>query len=357
MIPNTKYQRHIYDCAEELHENIKIREGTFLISGGTGLIGSAIIDCLLLMNDEFHTNFKVVALAKGRERAAQRFGEYFDRSDFQFEACDVNEALSDMGEIAYVIHAASNTHPRAYSGDPIGTIRTNVVGTENLLKYAAAHGCKRFVFLSSVEIYGENRGEAEKFGEADLGYLDCNSLRAGYPESKRLGESLCCAYAAVYGTDIVIPRLCRVYGPTMWEDDSKALAQFIRKAAKGEDIILKSQGTQYFSYVHVIDAVKAVFWILDKGKSGEAYNVASQLSDITLLDLAQKLAKIAGTKVVFQLPEKEEEKGYSSATRAVLDNEKLRELGWKENFCIDEGLRTTVEILREMAENFHSQKL
>lgn len=348
MIPNTKFQSSMRDCAEELYRSIEIRRGVFLISGGTGLIGSALVDCLLQMNDEFQTDFKVIALAKGRERAVRRFSEYFERKDFRFAACDVNEPLPDVGEITYVIHAASNTHPMAYSSDPIGTIRTNVVGTENLLKYAAAHGCKRFVFLSSVEIYGESREETERFGEKDFGYLDCNRLRAGYPESKRLGESLCCAYAAVYGMDIVIPRLCRVYGPTMWEDDSKALAQFVQKAVKGEDIVLKSEGTQYYSYIHVIDAVKAVLWILDKGETGEAYNVASRLSDITLRDLANKLAEIAGTGVVFQLPDEKEKKGYSSATRAVLDNRRLLELGWRETFDIDEGLRMTVEILREL---------
>ena len=68
----------------------------------------------------------------------------------------------------YIIHAASNTHPIDYSLDPIGTISSNVIGTNNLLEYGVKHNCNRFVFLSSVEIYGENRGDIEKFDEKDV---------------------------------------------------------------------------------------------------------------------------------------------------------------------------------------------
>ena len=236
-----------------------------------------------------------------------------------------------------------------YISDPIGTIRTNIIGTENMLEYARMHHSKRFVFLSSVEIYGENKGEVESFGEKDFGYLDCNQLRSGYPESKRAGESLCCAYAACYGMDIVIPRLCRVYGPTMWQDDSKALAQFINRAVHNEDVALKSQGQQYYSYIHVLDAAKAIFYILDKGEAGQAYNISSEVSNVKLYDLAHKLAEIAGTKVVFEMPDETEERGYSKATRAILDNKKLKALGWKEMYDIEKGLAETVQVLREVA--------
>lgn len=140
------------------------------------------------------------------------------------------------------MHAASNTHPRAYSTDPIGTITANVQGTYQLLEYAVNHQCERFFFFSSVEVYGENRKDVDKFDESYLGYIDCNTVRAGYPESKRLGESLCNAFFAQKGQDFIIGRFSRVYGPTMSDEDSKAIAQFIKKAVAGEDIVLKSVG-------------------------------------------------------------------------------------------------------------------
>lgn len=348
MIPRNEFRKCIVHCVSELYKNIGIHEGTLLISGASGLIGSTLIDCILEMNDLCSAGFKIIAIARNRKRAMDRLGLYFDRNDFEFISCDINNSIPEMGKADYILHAASNTHPLEYSSDPIGTINTNVIGTENLLEYAIMHHTKRFVFLSSVEVYGEDRDGTKGFSETDCGYLDCIQVRSGYPESKRVGECLCRAYEHKYKMDVVIPRLCRVYGPTMWPDDSKALAQFIKNAVSNENIVLKSNGKQYYSYIHVIDAVKAIFYIMDKGKSGEAYNVSSKLSDVKLIELAEKLSEISGTKVIFNLPQEEESQGYSRATTAILNNEKLRALGWKEEFDIDSGLRTTVRILKSL---------
>ena len=201
---------------------------------------------------------------------------------------------------------------------------------------------ERFLFASSVEIYGENRGDTELFTEDYCGYIDSNTLRAGYPESKRVGEALCQAYAKQRNMDVVIPRLSRVYGPTMKVDDTKALSQFIKKAINKEDIVLKSAGTQYYSYTYVTDAVSALLYCLLCGKSGEAYNISDKESDIHLRDLAAILAEIAGTKVVFDIPDATEQAGYSKATTAVMDSTKIRKLGWKAMVPIREGLRKTV---------------
>ncbi len=114
--------------------------------------------------------------------------------------------------------------------------------------------------MSSVEIYGENVQAVPAFEEGDLGYIDCNTVRAGYPESKRLCESICQAYAAQYQVEFVTGRFSRVYGPTMQADDSKALAQFIRDAVNSRDIVLKSEGKQLYSYTYVADAVSALLF-------------------------------------------------------------------------------------------------
>ena len=187
----------------------------------------------------------------------------------------------------------------------------------------------------------------DKFEESYLGYIDCNTVRAGYPESKRLSESLCNAFSAQNGQDFVIGRFSRVYGPTMGIDDSKAIAQFIRKAAAGEDIVLKSEGNQLYSYTYVVDAAVAALYLLLYGKSGEAYNVADENSEITLKELAGILAEAAGSRVVFELPDAVEKAGYSTATKALLDTKKINELGWRAQTPIKEGLEKTVQILRD----------
>jgi len=350
MWASAKYKESIKATAERIWRECDIKQGRFLVTGATGLIGTALIDCLMMLNDLCHAKYRVVAVAKNRQRAEDRLGIYFARSDFEFVSCDINEGLPEMGKIDYVIHAASNTHPMAYSTDPIGTIRTNVIGTQTLLEYMRCHDGKRFVFLSSVEIYGECRDREQDFSEEDCGYIDCNQLRSGYPESKRLGESLCCAYKNSCSVDFVTARLCRVYGPTMLQEDSKALSQFIKKAVQGEDIVLKSAGQQYYSYIHVLDAVRAILFLLDKGAAGEAYNVAAESSNARLHELAEMLADMVGKKVVYELPEETEQKGYSKAVRAILNSEKLRKLGWRESYDIKSGLEMTVDIMKEISD-------
>lgn len=213
------------------------------------------------------------------------------------------------------------------------------------MDYAVEHGVKRFVFLSSVEIYGENRGDMDVFGEEYLGYIDCNTLRSGYPEGKRLGESMCNAYAKQQGIDFVIPRLSRTYGPGLLETDSKAISQFIHKASAREDIVLKSRGDQLFSYTYAEDAAAAVLFVMLKGESGEAYNVSDAGSVLTLAELAGILVDIAETKVIFELPDELEKAGYSTATKAVLDASKLEALGWSARVHMREGLEKIVKFV------------
>lgn len=320
----------------------KLANKTILLSGATGMIGKCFVDLIMLKNQLSNTNIHIIALSRKEETARERFERYWELPEFAYTSCDINETIPECGKVDFVIHAASNTHPKQYSGDPIGTIASNIIGTKNLLDYAVRYRAEQFCFLSSVEVYGENRGDVEKFDESYLGYIDCNTLRAGYPESKRVGEALCNAYGEAYQLHYVIPRLSRLYGPTMLVSDTKAISQFIRKAADGEDIVLKSEGNQKYSYTFVTDAVNAILQIMLLGINGEAYNVADAESDIELRDLAAILAEIAGKKVVFELPEESERKGYSTATKAMLDAGKLEILGWKAHVHLPEGLRCTV---------------
>ena len=166
-------------------------------------------------------------------------------------------------------------------------------------------------------------------------------MRAGYPESKRCGEALCQAFIKQKGLDIVIPRLTRSFGPTMLMSDTKAISQFIRKSIAGEDIVLKSEGKQYYSYTYVSDAVSGLLTVLLKGECGEAYNIADEKADITLKDLAQCIAEYSNRKVIFELPDELEKAGYSTATKARLDGSKLKSIGWEPKYDIENGIKRT----------------
>lgn len=339
------YQEDIKKCSHLPIDWTKLKNKSVMITGASGLIGSFIIDVLMYSQ----LNCKIYAVGRNQEKAKKRFATYWEDDNFVFVSADINENIElDADRVDYIVHAASNTHPIAYAEDPIGTVTTNVIGTYNLLEFAVKKGTQRVAFLSSVEIYGENRGDCEKFTETYCGYIDCNTMRAGYPESKRAGEALCQAYIKQKNLDIVIPRLPRTYGPTMQMSDSKAIAQFIKKGIAKEDVVLKSEGTQFYSYCYVADSVSGILWCLLEGNCGEAYNIADKQSDVRMKELAKIIADYAGTKVVFDIPDAKERQGYSKATKAVLDSSKLNALGWRANYSIEEGLERTIKILREI---------
>lgn len=327
----------------------KLQGKSIMLSGATGLLGSFFIDVIMEKNISSSLNCKIYALGRNEERAKNRFCKIYDNENFIFIPYDINKSFirGDIGVVDYVLHLASNTHPVQYSNDPIGTIITNIVGLKNLLDFSTDHKSTRFVFASSNEIYGENRGDVEFFNEDYCGYIDSNTMRAGYPESKRCGEALCQAYKVQKGLDIVISRFTRSYGPTMLMSDTKAISQFIKKCIEDENIVLKSKGTQYYSYTYMADAVSGLITILLKGMSGEAYNIADKESDIMLKDLAEIIAEINGKQVVYEIPDEIEAAGYSNATKARLNGCKLQQLGWNPKYNIRTGIKRTIRILKD----------
>ena len=347
MIENKIYQQSVEQVANLQLPWNKFKNKSILITGASGLIGSFLIDVLMYKNSIEKLECKIYAVGRNMERAKKCFSQYWGEHTFSFISHDINSPMLGFGEedVAYIFHMASNTHPVAYATDPITTITSNIIGTKNLLDFAIEHRTERFAFASSNEIYGENRGDVELFDEHYCGYIDCNTLRAGYPESKRCGEALCQAYYKQAGINIVIPRFTRTYGPTMMESDTKAISQFIKKALAGEDIVLKSPGTQLYSYTYVADAVAGALIVLLCGKTGEAYNIADTKSDIMLKDLAEIIANIVGRQVVFEIPDEIEKEGYSTATKARLSGDKIKKIGWKAQYDIYSGVTETLKIL------------
>lgn len=329
-----------------------LKDKSIMLSGATGLLGSFLIDVLLEKNILDNLNCNVYALGRNETKAKERFSKYADDEHLVFIPYDVKQPFvrDDLGNVDYVLHLASNTHPMQYSTDPIGTITTNIIGVQNMLDFAVEHHATRFAFASSNEIYGENRGDVELFDEDYCGYINSNTMRAGYPESKRCGEALCQAYKVQKGLEVVVMRFTRSYGPTMLMSDTKAISQFVKKGIFGEDIVLKSAGMQYYSYQYMADSVSGLLTILLCGNNGEAYNISDEQSDITLKDLAQIIADMNGKKVVFEIPDEIESSGYSTATKAILDGSKLKKLGWQPRYNIHNGIERTIKILKDLNE-------
>lgn len=337
------YQNEL--CNAMPQDLIQLCGKRILITGATGMVGVCLVDMLMRFSKENADSISVVALARDEEKMKRKFGQYLLLPNFSYVIGDINDAVPQIkNKVDIVVHAASNSHPVVYAEDPIGTIKTNVMGLDNLLDYAVKNNVERFLFVSSIEIYGETIGGQERFAEEDCGYINSNTVRAGYPESKRVGEALCQAYRAKYGINVVIARLSRLYGPTMRKDDSKVISQFIRNAVNGENIVLKSRGETVYTYTYIVDAVSALLTILIKGEEGEAYNVADVLSEISIKDLAQTIADYAGTQVVFEEPDEKEKSGYSNVKKSLMSAEKLMRLGWKPLTHLQDGVATTIRL-------------
>ena len=353
-----KYLDEIEKLVNEKTLNFDLlKNKSILITGATGMICSFLVDVLMYRNSKYNDNIKIYIISRTKEKVLKRFNHYEieeysknNKSNLIYIIQNICKPLEVDIPFDYIIHGASNTHPVSYSKDPVGTITTNVLGFYNLLEYSISHTPNRIFLMSTVEIYGENKKDVEEFDENYLGYINCNTVRAGYPESKRVCESLAQAYISKYNMDIVIGRFPRTYGPTMQLEDSKASAQFIKNALNNEDIVLKSEGNQYYSYCYTFDAVSALLKILLDGISGEAYNIADKKSNITLKEFANILANFNNKEVVFELPNDIEKKGFSNATKAIMNADKLKKLGWTMQYDIKNGLIRTLEIMRENSE-------
>jgi len=315
-----------------------LKDKKILITGASGLIGSYLTNYLIYLNKNFNYNIKIFTTSRNKEKLLKKFSP---EDIFIFEQ-DLNKDLNFNENFDYIIHAASNAHPLAYSKNPVETMKTNILGTINLLEMIKNTSCK-FIYISSGEIYGNNQDEIA-FKENDLGLIDTKEFRSCYPESKRAAETLCMAYSKQYEIFTNIIRLCYVYGPTINDENSRADAQFLRNALNKENIVLKSEGLQKRTYCYVSDVISAILYILLNGKNTEVYNVANPNSIITIKEYAKTLSEIADVELKFEIPNEIEKQGYSKAQNSILSAEKLINLGWKPKFNLKEGLKHCYKI-------------
>lgn len=339
------YQNDIFKIFEADLPWEKLTGSNILITGATGLIGGCLVETLM-MNPQ--RDYHVYASGRNEERAQERFKVFTNDKNFHFVKYDVLEPLQCDVNFDFIIHAASYGSPNFFAQKPVEVMKANIYGVANLMEYGLTHGIKRMLYVSSGEIYGE--GDGRVFAEDFSGYVDCTKPRSCYPSSKRAAETLCVSYVAEYGADVVIARPCHTYGPHFTEQDNRVYAQFIRNVLRGEDIVMKSTGEQFRSWCYVVDCVSAFLHILLKGENGQAYNIADPNSNISIRELAEIIAKIGGKKVVTDIPDTDEKRGFNLVSKSVFSIQKLKRLGWHARYNITKGLNNT--ILQEIDTNY-----
>ena len=312
-----------------------------LITGATGLIGSCLVNILMARQPK---DYCVYAMGRNRERLEKLFKDYLTDNHFKILIGDVSKSIDFETSFHYIVHAAGGATPAEFSMRPVEVMISNIVGVYNLMEYGRKHDLKRFLYISSGEVYGE--GDGRIFTEEYSGFVDSMKSRSCYPSSKRASETLCVSYAAEYDVDVVIARPCHIYGPCFTENDDRVYAQFIRNVLREEDIVMKSDGSQFRSWCYVADCVSALLYILFKGKNCQAYNIANESSNISIKELAKLIADLAGRNVITIVPNTKEKQGFNVVTRSVFSTDKLEGLGWKPCVDIISGIETTLSELK-----------
>ena len=231
---------------------------TLFVTGATGLIGQTLIKRVIEFNRNNCGRIKVIASVRNMEKAHGIFGEDNPEEELSYVVSDIcSIPLEDMG-IDYIVHTASNTSSKAFVERPMEIIETAVGGTKRVLELAKINGIRAMAYLSTMEVYGTPSTD-EKIDESHSTNLDTMSVRSCYPESKRMCESICASYQKEYGVPTVVLRLTQTFGPGVQYDDGRVFAEFARCAIEGRDIVLKTKGETKREYLHVDDAVNAIF--------------------------------------------------------------------------------------------------
>ena len=266
-----------------------------LVTGASGFLGGYLTRTLLALYSAGRVEQAVHVLASARSaaKARRQLSDQLDNRHLEILECDLGDpALSDLGELNFVLHAASQASPRFYGSDPVGTILPNAIGTTALLRaLSRSANPAGFLFISSSEVYGSPVGN-EPMTETSYGEVDPVNVRSCYAEAKRFGEALCAAWYQQYRVPTFIVRPFHTYGPGLQEDDGRVFADFAFNVVRGENIRMSSDGSARRAFCYVSDAITGIFTVLLTGEPATAYNVANPSADLSVAELADMLSSL-----------------------------------------------------------------
>lgn len=314
-----------------------LKNKRILITGCTGLIGSLLVKTLLTASEILGLNIGLVLLVRNPEKLSG----IVDLCDTHISVVKGSvETFSEYSDrIDYIIHGAYPTASSYFNSNPVETIKSGILGTMNLLDVAYKNQASKFVFLSSMEVYGSVSNE-QALCEHDLGSIDLYSSRSCYPESKRMCENVLCCYSKEYGLNTSTIRLAQTFGPGIPSSDKRVFAMMARCAINGEDIVLNTPGQSKHPYLYSAEAVSAILTVLLKGENNACYNAANPDTYCSIYDMGKMVAdRIAGGKIKVVVDIKETAGLYPPVSYLNLDITKLEELGWHADIDLEEMFR------------------
>lgn len=306
-----------------------LKRKRILITGATGMIGRTLVNRIINFNlyidkDE---RISVILPVRSIKKAIKCFGEnndYINLIEGDIRNIDLSGIQAD-----YVVHAASQTSSRQFISNPIETISIAIDGIRNLLECIKKENIKKFIYLSTMEVYGTPY-KGIKIDEDASSNLKTHNVRNCYSESKRMCENICAAYEAQFGIPYNILRLTQTFGTFNEYDDNRVFAEFARCAIEEKNIILRTKGETHRSYLYTEDAVDAILVVMEKAPNREMYNAANENTYCSIYEMAKLVAdKICGNKISVEIIEEENDKnGFAPTLYMNLDTKKLKSLGW-----------------------------
>jgi nucleoside-diphosphate-sugar epimerase len=342
---------YITDKAND--EFARMAGGNLLIAGGAGFLGHYLVQAALHWNRRHvdRPGIKVTVIdnyVRGMPEWLQALGS--DRYA-RLVTHDITEPLPpSLGEIQYLIHAASIASPTYYRRRPIETMDANVNGLRHMLDFCHTQkkdgkAVEGMLFYSSSEIYGDPTAEHIPTPETYRGYVSCTGPRACYDESKRYGETLCVNYAQQRGVPVKMARPFNNYGPGLKITDRRVIPDFARDILAGRNIELLSDGSPKRTFCYVADAVAGYYKILVRGRPGEPYNIGVEEPEISVAGLAEKMVTLGKElfeyrgRVVRQHSQDHDYLVDNPSRRCPIIAKARTELGYNPEITLDDGLR------------------
>ena len=351
MVDMFKSNQWIADLDEVLDALPEIKElenKTVMITGAAGLICSSIVDLFIRYNETHENKITIIAAGRWLEEMTNRFGSLVEKDYFKFMIYDASKADNVLDEPCdYIIHGASNAFPSLIVKEPVETMLSNFTGMKELLDYARKTQVQRVLYISSSEVYGQ-KNDDQPFREGEYGFIDLLKSRNSYSIGKRAAETLCVSYADEYGVESVIVRPGHIYGPTAAPMDNRVSSAWAFAVARGEDIVMKSNGSQLRSYCYCLDCASAMLKVLLCGENVHAYNISNPNSIVTIKEMAKLLTKAANVNLIQSEATDEEKKGFNPMSNSSLNSKSLQQLGWRGLFSAERGFAHTVAILKDV---------
>ena len=330
-------QDHILQHTADLWP--KLRGSSIFITGGTGFVGTWLLQSLCWADDAFDLNVSVTAITRSPEAFAKKAPHLASHRALTLVEADAASFPYPEGDFPFVIHAATERYFDAFPEHPLSTYDRDVKATRRVLEFARTHGARRVLFTSSGAMYGKQPPNLTHIPEDYAGAPSTMDLKSPYGQAKRMSEWMCAMYTAQYGFDSLIARLFAFVGPHLPLDANFAVGNFIRDVLQGGPVRIAGDGTPYRSYLYAADLAIWLWTILVKGESSRPYNVGSG-EEITIADLAKTVVENTrpGTPIEIAqqpVPGAPPSRYVPSVERAA------RELNLRPLISLSEGIRRT----------------